>query len=371
MTSSDQHIYYHSNNTNDSNSEQIVNPSSNPNSNHTMSNAQFTNQQSSLPLEPLHSILYHVYPNSRLKNAFNEPNLSLQQMYQSSTQPQDYYNNEYPTLMNQSPLPLSQNLPSSVEAQGQIVGLQQSTPGNYSGANVLFQSAPDGSMRNSQSHISRVSHSPQSSNSTHLRNSSASTKRHSFDLDFVKPDKPRIATTYWEDEKTICYQVEAQGILVSRREDTNYVNGTKLLNVAGMTRGKRDGILKTEKTKTVVKVGAMNLKGVWIPFDRASEIARNEGIDGLLYPLFVKDLKSFYHEKGSMLRRDSYLKSFNNDDLSSITLSDVSLPTIQSTIIPLNSNNHRAHNKDVKSIEQHEYYDEKSHSPKDLKNENA
>ena len=367
MTSSGHHIYYHSNSTNDSNSDQIVNPSSNTNSNN-MSNTQFTNQQSGLPLEPLHSILYHLYPNSRLKNTFNEPNLSLQQMYQSSTQPQEYYNNEYPTLMNQSPLPLNQNLPS-VDAQSQIVGLQQSPLGNYSGVNVLFLSSPDGSMRNSQSQASKVSHSPQSSNSTHLRNSSASTKRHSFDLDFVKPDKPRIATTYWEDEKTICYQVEAQGILVSRREDTNYVNGTKLLNVAGMTRGKRDGILKTEKTKTVVKVGAMNLKGVWIPFDRASEIARNEGIDGLLYPLFVKDLKSFYHEKGSMLRHDSYLKSLNNEDLSNITLSDVSLPTIQSTIIPSSNNNYQ--DKDVKSIEQHEYYEEKSHSPKDLKTEDA
>ena len=35
----------------------------------------------------------------------------------------------------------------------------------------------------------------------------------------------------------------------------------KLLNVIGMTRGKRDGILKTEKIKNVVKVGSMNLKG--------------------------------------------------------------------------------------------------------------
>lgn len=365
MTGPGHQIYYNSNNANDSNSDQIVNPS--PNSN---SNTQYTNQQSGLPLEPLHSILYHVYPNSRLKNTFNEPNFTFQQMYQSSSQPQEYYNNEYPTLINQSPLPLSLNIPSSVEAQGQMIGLQQTQPSNYSGTNVLFQSSTDGAVRNSQSQTTRVSHSPQSSNSTHLRNSSASTKRHSFDnLEFVKPDKPRIATTFWEDEKTICYQVEAQGILVSRREDTNYVNGTKLLNVAGMTRGKRDGILKTEKTKTVVKVGAMNLKGVWIPFDRASEIARNEGIDGLLYPLFVKDLKSFYHEKGSMLRHDSYLKSLNSENLSNITLSDVSLPTIQSAIIPSSNNNY--HDKDIKSVEHHEYFEEKSPSPKDLKAGNA
>jgi enhanced filamentous growth protein 1 len=41
------------------------------------------------------------------------------------------------------------------------------------------------------------------------------------------------------------------------------INGTKLLNVAGMTRGRRDGILKSEKQKHVVKIGPMHLKGVW------------------------------------------------------------------------------------------------------------
>jgi enhanced filamentous growth protein 1 len=45
--------------------------------------------------------------------------------------------------------------------------------------------------------------------------------------------------------------------------DNDMVNGTKLLNVAGMSRGKRDGILKSEKLRNVVKVGAMHLKGVW------------------------------------------------------------------------------------------------------------
>lgn len=45
--------------------------------------------------------------------------------------------------------------------------------------------------------------------------------------------------------------------------DNDMVNGTKLLNVAGMSRGKRDGILKNEKGRVVVKVGAMHLKGVW------------------------------------------------------------------------------------------------------------
>ena len=30
-----------------------------------------------------------------------------------------------------------------------------------------------------------------------------------------------------------------------------------------MTRGRRDGILKSEKARNVVKIGPMHLKGVW------------------------------------------------------------------------------------------------------------
>lgn len=45
--------------------------------------------------------------------------------------------------------------------------------------------------------------------------------------------------------------------------DNNMINGTKLLNVAQMSRGKRDGILKNEAVRHVIKVGSMHLKGVW------------------------------------------------------------------------------------------------------------
>lgn len=75
--------------------------------------------------------------------------------------------------------------------------------------------------------------------------------------------KPRVTATLWEDEGSLCFQVEAHGVCVARREDNHMINGTKLLNVAGMTRGRRDGILKSEKTRHVVKIGPMHLKGVW------------------------------------------------------------------------------------------------------------
>lgn len=51
--------------------------------------------------------------------------------------------------------------------------------------------------------------------------------------------------------------------MTNRSADNHMINGTKLLNVAGMTRGRRDGILKSEKVRHVVKIGPMHLKGVW------------------------------------------------------------------------------------------------------------
>lgn len=111
--------------------------------------------------------------------------------------------------------------------------------------------------------------------------------------------RPRVTTTMWEDEKTVCYQVEANGVSVVRRADNNMINGTKLLNVAHMTRGRRDGILKSEKVRHVVKIGLMHLKGVWIPFDRALAMAQKEKIVDDLYPLFVRDIKRVI-EQGSV-----------------------------------------------------------------------
>lgn len=73
------------------------------------------------------------------------------------------------------------------------------------------------------------------------------------------------------------------------------INGTKLLNVAGMSRGKRDGILKNEKGRVVVKVGAMHLKGVWITFVRAKLLAAQYKIQEILYPLFVEDPSVFLY----------------------------------------------------------------------------
>ncbi|CAO3634379.1 unnamed protein product [Mucor hiemalis] len=112
----------------------------------------------------------------------------------------------------------------------------------------------------------------------------------------TKPiSRPRLTTTLWEDESTLCYQVDSRGICVARRQDNDMINGTKLLNVAGMSRGKRDGILKNERGRIVVKVGAMHLKGVWIPFVRAKALASQFKIFDMLYPIFSDDPASFLY----------------------------------------------------------------------------
>jgi protein SOK2 len=87
------------------------------------------------------------------------------------------------------------------------------------------------------------------------------------------------------------------------------INGTKLLNVAGMTRGRRDGILKSEKVRHVVKIGPMHLKGVWIPYDRALEFANKEKITELLYPLFVHNIGALLYHPTNQSRTSQVMQA--------------------------------------------------------------
>ncbi|QSS51723.1 cell pattern formation-associated protein [Histoplasma capsulatum var. duboisii H88] len=139
---------------------------------------------------------------------------------------------------------------------------------------------------------------------------------HTFDTTGQIPPpgaKPRVTATLWEDEGSLCFQVEAKGVCVARREDNHMINGTKLLNVAGMTRGRRDGILKSEKVRNVVKIGPMHLKGVWIPFERALEFANKEKITEELYPLFVHDIGALlYHPTNPSNNRSGALAARND-----------------------------------------------------------
>lgn len=91
--------------------------------------------------------------------------------------------------------------------------------------------------------------------------------------------------------------------------DNNMINGTKLLNVCGMSRGKRDGILKNEKERVVVKVGAMHLKGVWITFQRGRQLAEQNDILDVLYPLFETNIQSFLYHPDNYPRTVAVMKA--------------------------------------------------------------
>lgn len=128
---------------------------------------------------------------------------------------------------------------------------------------------------------------------------------HSFDTTGqIQPPgmRPRLTTSLSEEEGSLCFQVDVNGICVARREDNHMINGTKLLNVVGMTRGRRDGILKAEKQKQVVKIGPMHLKGVWIPYERALALANQEKITEKLYPLFVHNIGALLYHPSNAAR---------------------------------------------------------------------
>lgn len=104
--------------------------------------------------------------------------------------------------------------------------------------------------------------------------------------------RPTASLLFWKDEGCVAISVETRGIQVTRRDDNQMINGSKLLDVVGMNRDQKDEILKIEKMRHVVEIGPMHLKGVWITFERALEISNREKLTGLLYPLFENDLNT-------------------------------------------------------------------------------
>ncbi|KNE67481.1 hypothetical protein AMAG_11942 [Allomyces macrogynus ATCC 38327] len=100
---------------------------------------------------------------------------------------------------------------------------------------------------------------------------------------------PHLTSFIWEEQNSRVFQLETDRLSICRRADNHFVNGTKLLNVTDMTRGKRDSLLKSEKDRDVIKTGPMRLKGVWIPLHRAIDLANQFGIANLAFPLLEPD----------------------------------------------------------------------------------
>jgi hypothetical protein len=142
---------------------------------------------------------------------------------------------------------------------------------------------------------------------------------------------PHVTAALWEDEKTLCFQVEAKGICVGRREDNLFINATQLLNVASMTRRRRERILKGEKMRRVVEFGPSYVKGVWIPFERALDLANLEKITEILYPLFVHNIGTFLTPQTStdsiMGLRNEWSSCTWDSDLASQRVQPLSIDT--------------------------------------------
>ena len=161
--------------------------------------------------------------------------------------------------------------------------------------------------------------------------------------------KPRVTATLWEDEGSLCFQVEARGICVARREDNHMINGTKLLNVAGMTRGRRDGILKSEKVRHVVKIGPMHLKGVWIPYERALDFANKEKITEMLYPLFVHNIGALLYHPANQNRNNTVMAAADQRKQDAPQLKTPSTPGLPS-IQQQQQHHHHHHHQQAQSI---------------------
>lgn len=93
----------------------------------------------------------------------------------------------------------------------------------------------------------------------------------------------------WEEEKTICYQIYVNGIYITRRQDNDMINVTKLLNLINISKGKKNVILKNIKEKAIIKRGINSLKGIWISFYDAKLLVMKYNIENLTYPLFIDE----------------------------------------------------------------------------------
>ncbi|GMF07354.1 unnamed protein product [Ambrosiozyma monospora] len=112
-----------------------------------------------------------------------------------------------------------------------------------------------------------------------------------------KPHTPKVSYVWWEDQNVQCYVWEYNGVLVLRRSDNDMINGTKMLNTKGITRGRRTGMLKNEKIRHVIKYGSMPFIGIWIPLERAKMYAKREGTYEGLKPIFDENIKDHVEKK--------------------------------------------------------------------------
>ncbi|ORY55552.1 transcription regulator HTH, apses-type DNA-binding domain-containing protein, partial [Leucosporidium creatinivorum] len=102
-----------------------------------------------------------------------------------------------------------------------------------------------------------------------------------------------VTAMMWDDEGVLCYTVLVGDNLIAERADNGWVNSTKMLNIIGLSRGKRDGLLKHEEQRLVIRRGSKQLKGVWLPLPRARHLAESQGITNDIYPILEDNIEPF------------------------------------------------------------------------------
>lgn len=108
-----------------------------------------------------------------------------------------------------------------------------------------------------------------------------------------------ISKVYWSGEETYCYQLEIGEHKICRRQDTNFINASKLIKLSSMTRGRRDGILRCEKLRYTVRKDRLEFSGIWIPFERAKHLAMSADIYDQVHVLFSYDMELVYQQQVS------------------------------------------------------------------------
>jgi len=180
------------------------------------------------------------------------------------------------------------------------------THSSFNNDNTLLESTGSSSIPIPNSVPSLITNTNRSSKGTSFANTSVNLKSKSQTPTYLPANNvlkknisiksssvPRITLVPWVDRNTYVYQIEIGDKIVSRRFDNHFVNGTKLLNVAGLTRGKRDAILKNEPVRNVVKNAPFHLKGVWIPVERARILSYKYNIDDRIHYLLDNNPSKF------------------------------------------------------------------------------
>ncbi|KAA1114526.1 hypothetical protein PGT21_012591 [Puccinia graminis f. sp. tritici] len=203
----------------------------------------------------------------------------------SSPFPSNVPSHQQPSPYSSSPHPNQEHHPHHPHHGNQFY--QQSPPALHSPLQSAhhpqqsFDARPHSSLFAHQHYHSRPQSAPHS------------TSQFSLDPHVLAAAAANVEVKKWDEENTYYYQVAHKGVTVGRLKGSGLVNGTKLLNLAGISRGKRDGILKNEKIRKVVKHGTMHLKGVWIAFDRAVFLAEQHSIADKIFPLLVVNLEHY------------------------------------------------------------------------------